>query len=58
VKCHHYCNTIRCPECVKRFWKNHTRGRKANVPAHISPETSGSGFQAGVSFYEAAAKKN
>lgn len=28
MKCHHYCNTMRCPECARRFWKwaeNHTR---------------------------------
>ena len=44
MKMHHYCNTIACPECVKRFYKwaeNHTRGK---------PKGSG------PAFYEAAAK--
>lgn len=22
MKCHHYCNNpLRCPECIKRFWR-------------------------------------
>jgi len=22
IRCHHYCNCeLRCPECVRRFWK-------------------------------------
>lgn len=48
MMCHHYCNCeLRCPECIRRFWKraeNHTRGR---VPK---------GGSASVSFYEAASK--
>lgn len=48
MRCHHYCNEpLRCPECVKRFWKwaeQHTRGRP---PGAEDPA---------VSFYEAAVK--
>lgn len=28
--CHHYCNSIACPECVRRFYQwaqSHTHGR-------------------------------
>lgn len=28
--CHHYCNTMNCPECMRRFWQwaqTHTMGR-------------------------------
>ena len=57
--CHHYCNEpLRCPECVRRFWKwaeSHTRGRlKADVGGKVTPEAHGSGFAEGVTFYEAA----
>jgi hypothetical protein len=30
MRCHHYCNTLYCPECIRRFWKwaeNHTRSK-------------------------------
>jgi hypothetical protein len=51
--CHHYCNEpLRCPECIRRFWKwaeNHTRGRRQSVHAVFSAP-------AHTSFYEAAAK--
>lgn len=48
--CHHYCNNeLRCPECIRRFWKwaeMHTNGRKPKA-----------GEQPRISFYEAAAFK-
>jgi hypothetical protein len=51
--CHHYCNEpLRCPECVRRFWKwaeNHTRGRKQSAHTVFSAP-------APVTFYEAAAR--
>lgn len=54
VHCHHYCNNpLRCPECVRRFWKwaeNHTRGRKKRV-------RFAGGASPVLSFYEAAALK-
>jgi len=47
--CHHYCNEpLRCPECIRRFWKwaqTHTNGRKPKA-----------GEAPRVSFYEAAAR--
>jgi hypothetical protein len=49
MKMHHYCNCeLRCPECIRRFWKwaeNHTRAR--------APKTG----VAGPSFYEAATRR-
>jgi hypothetical protein len=51
MNCHHYCNEpLRCPECIRRFWKwaeNHTRGR--------SPKAK---IVSGVTFYEVAGKSN
>jgi hypothetical protein len=32
MRCHHYCNTLHCLECIHRFWKwaeNHTRFQRA-----------------------------
>lgn len=59
MRCHHYCNEpLRCPECVKRFWKwaeNHTRGR---VPKDIIVDAPSGDAPRGSSFYEAATRWN
>lgn len=44
----HFCNTLRCPVCVRRFWKwaeNHTGASRTAA------------FGTALSFYEAAALK-
>lgn len=30
MRCHHYCNMLYCPECIRRFWQwaqHHTRSK-------------------------------
>jgi hypothetical protein len=44
VRCHHYCNTLYCPHCIRRFWKwaeNHTRFQRAG-PSFYGPITGAS----------------
>lgn len=44
--CHHYCNTMNCPECFRAFWRwleNHAAGRGKRTVGKPS-------------FYEAAAR--
>lgn len=43
MRCHHYCNTLRCPHCRRRFWKwaeyhtNFAKRGKLNLYAFITP---------------------
>jgi len=62
--CHHYCNTLNCWTCIRRFWKwaeNHTQGREHPRSKPGNGDVDKLSIHGGlrscttVSFYEAAA---
>lgn len=56
MRCDHFCNTLNCATCIRRFWKwaeNHTRGMGPRARRGASEGAAGMPYA--MSFYEAAA---